>query len=87
VTTESLPRRDVARPVLRLAFAVAWAVGALIVLAIVVSVASAASSDSDPARCSRLDDAAARLACVHALSPRDGQPAAADAAVTADRRR
>jgi len=54
VTTESLPRRDLARPVLRLAFTLAWTIGVLLVMTIVVTVASAASpADDQPARAGR----------------------------------
>jgi hypothetical protein len=42
MTTESLPRRDLARHALRVAFTVAWIIGALLTLAIAVTVASAA---------------------------------------------
>lgn len=82
MTTESLPRRDLARPVLRVAFTLAWTIGALLVMAIVVTVASAASpADEPPARCSEMDDDRARLACFDALFPRAPTPAAAPEAV------
>ncbi len=77
MTAESLPRRDVARPVLRLAFTVAWSVGALLAMAIVFTAARAASPAADPARCTALDDDGARLACFDALFPRGGRVAAA----------
>ncbi len=82
MTTESLPRRDVARPVLRLAFTLAWTIGAALVMAIVITVASAASpSDDQPARCSQVDDDRARLACFDAMFPRAAAAAATPEAV------
>ncbi len=72
MTTESLPRRDGARPVLRLAFTLAWSVGALLATAVVVTAASAASVATDPSRCATIDGDAARLACFDAAFPRGG---------------
>ena len=83
MTAESLPRRDVARPVLRVAFTVAWTIGALLVTAVIATVSSAASTATDPARCSRLDDRAARLACFDALFPRSDPPATGASGVAA----
>jgi hypothetical protein len=62
VTTESLPRHDVARPVLRLAFTVAWTIGALLAMAIIVTVANATASPppSATAACAGLDAPGAR---------------------------
>jgi hypothetical protein len=84
VTAESLPRRDVARPVLRLAFTVAWIVGALLAMAIVVTLANAAAAASpaaaEPGACTRLDDDRLRLACFDALFPRGGPQGTAPAA-------
>jgi hypothetical protein len=82
VTTGSLPRRDVARSVMRLAFPVAWTVGALLATAIVVTVASAAGAaptapENEAAACTRLDDDRSRLACFDALFPRASTPTAA----------
>lgn len=81
MTTESLPRRDVPRSVLRLAFPVAWTVGALLATAIVVTVANAAgaapaAAAADAAACTRLDDDRSRLACFDALFPRGSAPVA-----------
>jgi hypothetical protein len=83
VTTESLPGRDVARSVLRLAFPIAWTVGSLLAMAIVFTVANAAAAVGvpveEPTACTRLDDDRARLACFDALFPRGGRRAATSA--------
>ena len=82
MTTESLPRRDVARPVLRVAFTVAWTIGALLATAIVATVASASAAAAGSTACTQLDDDRARLACFDALFPRGGPPGAPGPAAT-----
>lgn len=77
MTSESLPRHDLARPVLRVAFTLAWTVGALLTMTVIVGLANAAAQSRDPAECSRLDDEGARLACFDALFPRARERAAA----------
>lgn len=44
--SDPLPRRDFARPALRLAFALAWTLAAALVLAVIITVAHAASDSS-----------------------------------------
>jgi hypothetical protein len=71
--------------VLRLAFTVAWTVGALLAMAIIVTVANAAAAAPapEPTACTRLDDDRARLACFDALFPRGGRPDASGAVTAA----
>jgi hypothetical protein len=82
---EALPRRDVPRSVLRMAFPVAWTVGALLATAIVVTVANAsgAAPAAGPGACTLLDDDRARLACFDALFPRGAPPAVTGTAAPA----
>lgn len=42
MTSDALPSRDIARPVLRVAFTAGWLIGALLVAALVATVANAA---------------------------------------------
>lgn len=95
MTSDALPSRDIARPVLRVAFTLAWLLGALLAAALVVTVANAAgdtASAASPADCSSIDDAAARLACFDGHFPRprsareatSAAPAVAAATTTGD---
>lgn len=84
MTSDALPSRDIARPALRVAFTLAWLIGALLVAALVVTVANAAGDPplaGHPSECSRLDADAARLACYDRHFPRAtaGAPPAAPA--------
>jgi hypothetical protein len=57
VSGQALPGRDAARPAMRVAFAFAWLVGALLVAAVVAGVAGAASPTDDTAAAAHAGEA------------------------------